>query len=132
MSGGFMLFRRGLFLLLASLSFFIPFARANDEISKVAWKRPIGKTLENPGTKKTLLEPSHIDDGFWQGAPVGGFGAGTFSRTFRGDFARWHVQPGIHKYQTIYANQFPIFQRSEGDSNVLQRFCLPGTLSTVS
>src|SRR5499433_1597132 len=117
MSGGFMLFRRGFFLLLAFASFFLPFARANDEIPKVAWKRPIGKTLENAGTKKPALDGGHIDDSFWQGAPVGGFGAGTFSRTFRGDFARWHVQPGIHKYQTIYANQFAMFQESEGDSN---------------
>jgi len=38
-----------------------------------------------------------------------------FPRTFRGDFARWHVQPGIHKYQPIYANQFAMFQQSEGD-----------------
>src|SRR5262249_45014546 len=117
MSGGFMSFRRGCFLLLAFASLFLPLARANDEVPKAAWKRPIGKPLENPGTKKTSLESFHIDDGFWQGAPVGGFGAGTFSRTFRGDFARWHVQPGIHKYQTVYANQFAMFQQSEGDSS---------------
>src|SRR6516225_1923732 len=106
MPGGFMSFRRGSFLLLVTTCFFLPVARANDEIPKVAWKRPIGKPLENPGTKKPSLEGGHIDDGFWQGAPVGGFGAGTFSRTFRGDFARWHVQPGIHKYEPVYANQF--------------------------
>ena len=42
-----------------------------------------------------------IDDGYWQGAPVGGFGAGTFSRTYRGDFSRWHVKTGVHKYETV-------------------------------
>src|SRR5215475_2240682 len=88
-----------------------------DDIPKAAWKRPIGQQLENAGTKKPALDGGHIDDGYWQGAPVGGFGAGTFSRTFRGDFARWHVQPGIHKYETIYANQFAMFQKAEGDSN---------------
>ena len=53
----------------------------------------------------------------WQGAPVGGFGAGTFSRTYRGDFARWHLQGGVHKYQSVAANQFAMYQKSEGDAN---------------
>src|SRR5580765_1187257 len=87
-----------------------------DEIPKAAWRRPIGLPLANAGTAKPALGPGHIDDGFWQGAPVGGFGAGTFSRTFRGDFSRWHLQPGVHKYQPIYANQFAMFQQSEGDA----------------
>src|SRR5215475_1722384 len=116
MSGGFMSLRRGLFLLLVFASLFLPLARANDEIPKVAWKRPIGKPLENPGTKKPALDGGHIDDGFWQGAPVGGFGAGTFSRTFRGDFARWHIEAGVHKYQSVPGNQFAMFQQSEGDA----------------
>ena len=47
---------------------------------------------------------------------MGGFGAGTFSRTYRGDFSRWHLQAGVHKYETIYANQFAMFQQSEGDA----------------
>jgi len=90
---------------------------ANDDIPKAAWKRPIGAPLENPGTKKTTLDAGHIDNGFWQGAPVGGFGAGTFSRTYRGDFARWHMKTGVHKYQTVWANQFAMFQKSEGDAD---------------
>ncbi|HKF25252.1 MAG TPA: non-lysosomal glucosylceramidase [Candidatus Acidoferrum sp.] len=87
-----------------------------DEIPKAAWKRPIGLALENAGSKKPSLDGGHIDDGYWQGAPVGGFGAGTFSRTFRGDFSRWHLQPGVHRYETVYANQFAMFQKSEGDA----------------
>ena len=47
---------------------------ANDDIPKAAWKRPIGEPLQNPGTKKPTLDGGHIDNGFWQGAPVGGFG----------------------------------------------------------
>jgi hypothetical protein len=35
--------------------------------------------------------PGNIDDGFWRGTPVGVRGSGTFSRTYRGDFARWHL-----------------------------------------
>ena len=98
------------------LALFAPIAPANDDIPKAAWKRPIGLPLQNAGTKKTTLDTAHIDNGFWQGAPVGGFGAGTFSRTYRGDFARWHIKAGVHKYQTVWANQFAMFQQSEGAS----------------
>ena len=105
-----------IFLAAALLSAFLPAARGNDDIPKAAWKRPIGAPMENAGTKKTTLDADHIDDGYWQGAPVGGFGAGTFSRTYRGDFARWHLQGGVHKYETVFANEFAMFQKSEGDS----------------
>jgi len=103
-------------ILSISLFLLAPIARGADDIPKAAWKRPIGLPLANAGTKKPALPKDHIDDGFWQGAPVGGFGAGTFSRTYRGDFARWHMKAGVHKYQTVYANQFAMFQRSESDS----------------
>ena len=103
--------RRGTLLLLLLCSTWV---LAGDQIPKAAWKRPIGQTLPNPGTKKPELHI--IDDGYWQGAPVGGFGAGTFSRTYRGDFARWHLKSGVHKYQTVDVNQFAMFQKSEGDS----------------
>lgn len=93
-----------------------PPSRAGDDIPKAAWKRAIGAPLEHAGTKKGTLDSPHIDDGFWQGAPVGGFGAGTFSRTYRGDFARWHIQGGVHKYQTVDADQFAMFQKVEGEA----------------
>ena len=88
-------------LLSALVLILAPAARPGDDIPKAAWKRPIGAPLEHPGTKKPALDAGHIDDGYWQGAPVGGFGAGTFSRTYRGDFARWHMKAGVHKYQTV-------------------------------
>jgi non-lysosomal glucosylceramidase len=94
--------------------------RADDDIPKAAWKRPIGAPLEHSGTKKPALDAGHIDDGYWQGAPVGGFGAGTFSRTYRGDFARWHMQGGVHKYQIVDANQFAMYQKSEDGEGVAQ------------
>jgi non-lysosomal glucosylceramidase len=96
-------------IFLATLSAF-----GGDTIPKAAWKRAIGLPLDNAGTKKPTLDAGHIDDGYWQGAPVGGFGAGTFSRTYRGDFARWHIKNGVHKYQTVYANQFAMYQKAEG------------------
>jgi non-lysosomal glucosylceramidase len=84
-----------------------------DEIPKIAWRRPLGKPLENPGVRKNK---SDIDDGYWQGSPVGGFGAGTFSRTYRGDFARWHIKSGVHKYVSVPGNQFAMFQQVAGES----------------
>jgi non-lysosomal glucosylceramidase len=93
---------------------------AADEIPKIAWRRPIGQPLANPGVRKNKTD---IDDGYWQGAPVGGFGAGTFSRTYRGDFARWHIKSAVHKYAPVSANQFAMFQQvagaSEGTARVL-------------
>jgi non-lysosomal glucosylceramidase len=88
---------------------------ASDLIPAVAWKRPMGQPLENPGVEKPSITYPHIDDGYWQGAPVGGLGAGTFSRTYRGDFARWHLKAGVHKYESVPANQFAVFQQVEGE-----------------
>jgi non-lysosomal glucosylceramidase len=94
---------------------------AGDSIPKAAWKRGIGEPLTNPGGRKPSLAPAEmIDDGYWQGAPVGGLGAGTFSRTYRGDFARWHIKSGVHKYQTVWTNQFAMFQQQVGGKAVAQ------------
>ena len=95
-------------------------AWAGDAIPKAAWKRAIGLPLENAGGVKPQLKGGMIDDGYWQGAPVGGFGAGTFSRTYRGDFSRWHIKGGVHKYQTVWANQFAMYQKSEGGEGTAQ------------
>src|SRR5246127_2584396 len=100
---------------------FSPFPFAGDAIPKAAWKRGIGVPLENAGGRKPALAASGmIDDGYWQGAPVGGFGSGTFSRTYRGDFSRWHIKSGVHKYQTVWTNQFAMYQKSEGSDSVAQ------------
>ncbi len=103
-------------LFLATISFccfFTPAHLSGDEIPKISWTRPLGAPLANPGTRKNSYD---IDDGYWQGAPVGGFGAGTFSRTYRGDFARWHIKSGVHKYAPVWANQFAMFQQIEGEA----------------
>ena len=96
---------------------------AGDVIPKIAWKRGIGVPLADAGTRKPQLTDL-IDDGFWQGAPVGGFGSGTFSRTYRGDFSRWHLKAGVHKYETVYANQFAIYEKSEGASEGIAQVLL--------
>jgi non-lysosomal glucosylceramidase len=105
------------------LLLFGPVAWGGDEIPKAAWKRPIGLPLTNPGVSKNSID---IDDGFYQGAPAGGFGSGTFSRTYRGDFARWHIKAGVHKYESVYANQFAMFQQVEGEAEGTARVLMTG------
>src|ERR1700733_6150934 len=99
------------FLILASAAW------GGDTIPKAAWKRPLGLPLSNPGVTRVAGD---IDDGYWQGVPVGGFGAGTFSRSYRGEFARWHIKAGVHKYEPVYANQFAIYQETEGRQSTAQ------------
>jgi non-lysosomal glucosylceramidase len=106
--------------------FLVAPARAANDIPKAAWKRPLGAPLENPGKKKPGLEQQHVDDGYWQGAPVGGFGAGTFSRSYRGDFVRWHVKPGVHKYESIQGNQFAMYQKAQGEAQGVARVLTNG------
>ena len=91
----------------------VPMAWGGDAIPKAAWRRPLGLPLANAGTRKPDLTDL-IDDGYWQGAPVGGFGAGTFSRSYRGDFSRWHIKTGAHKYAAVDVNQFAMYQKVEG------------------
>jgi non-lysosomal glucosylceramidase len=87
-------------------------------IPAAAWRIPIGAPPANPGALRPGIKYWMIDDGYWQGAPVGGFGAGTFSRSYRGHFERWHVKAGIHKYQDVAANQFAVFAQQEGGAPV--------------
>src|SRR5258706_1450864 len=89
---------------------------ADDLIPKIAWKRPLGLPLENAGTKMPTVERRHIDEGYWQGAPVGGFGPGTFSRSYRGDFVRWHLKTGVSRYQPIPFNRFGVYEKAQGES----------------
>jgi non-lysosomal glucosylceramidase len=92
-------------------------------IPEAAWKRPLGLPLEEPGKTRT---PGDIDDGYWQGVPVGGLGAGTFSRSYRGDFARWHIKAAVQKFEPVYANQFAMFQQSEGDARGVAQVLMNG------
>jgi non-lysosomal glucosylceramidase len=96
---------------------------AQDSIPKAAWSRPLGLPLENGGV---ALRGDGIDDGYWQGSPVGGIGAGTFSRSYRGDFSRWHIKAAVHKYQPVYANQFAVFEKVEGRNSSYAQALLNG------
>jgi non-lysosomal glucosylceramidase len=87
-------------------------------IPSAAWRIPIGTPPANPGSPRPDLGYPIIEDGYWQGAPVGGFGAGTFSRSYRGRFERWHIKTGTHKFQDVPANQFAVFAQPEGAAPV--------------
>ena len=100
---------------------FALFAAASFSFSQIpaaAWRIPIGAPPPNPGGQRTELHGVNIDDGPMQGAPVGGFGAGTFSRAENGHFVRWHMKAGIHKYQDVPTNQFAAFAQPEGGAAV--------------
>jgi non-lysosomal glucosylceramidase len=72
------------------------------------WQRPIG--LPYDGSERSRdIDPPLIDDGPWGGVPLGGLGAGSIGRTQRGDFARWHLDVGRHRFETVPANQFSVF-----------------------
>jgi len=74
-----------------------------------AWRRPLGLPYETAGHARVTEGVPLIDDGPWGGVPLGGLGAGSIGRTHRGDFARWHLDPGRHRFETIAASQFSVF-----------------------
>ncbi|XP_036407076.1 non-lysosomal glucosylceramidase [Megalops cyprinoides] len=50
------------------------------------------------------------------GAPLGGFGGGTITRGWRGEFCRWQLNPGMYHYKTVIANQFTVCLRRGGQT----------------
>ncbi|XP_064970338.1 uncharacterized protein LOC103989366 isoform X2 [Musa acuminata AAA Group] len=50
-----------------------------------------------------------------QGVPLGGIGVGSIGRSYKGDFQRWQLFPGICEDKPVLANQFSAFiSRSDG------------------
>ena len=80
-----------------------------------AWRRPIGLPYEGDVRAREVDGPALIDDGPWGGVPIGGMGGGSIGRTVRGDFARWHLDPGQHRFEPIAACQFSVFTEAAGD-----------------
>ncbi|HET9346057.1 MAG TPA: non-lysosomal glucosylceramidase [Candidatus Limnocylindrales bacterium] len=76
-------------------------------IPRQAWSRALGEGYEP--APRPRVEPPMIDDGPWAGVPIGGIGAGSIGRTQRGDFARWHLDVGRHRFESIAASQFSLF-----------------------
>ena len=74
-----------------------------------AWRRPIGLPYDGPEQARQDVDLRLLDDGPWGGVPLGGMGAGSIGRTHRGDFARWHLDVGRHRFETVPADQFSVF-----------------------
>lgn len=51
------------------------------------------------------------------GVPLGGMGAGSIGRGYRGDFRRWQLIPGSCDEAPILANQFSVFVSRQGEKN---------------
>ena len=68
-------------------------------IPAAAWSHPIGLGYD-PAPRPRVAGPM-IDDGPWAGVPIGGIGAGSIGRTQRGDFARWHLRIGEHRFESV-------------------------------
>lgn len=48
------------------------------------------------------------------GCPIGGIGCGTIGRSFKGDFCRYQLIPGIYEHESIDANLFTVCVRRKG------------------
>jgi non-lysosomal glucosylceramidase len=94
------------------------------DVPEAAWRRVIGQPAENPARNKVNL-PYNGDDGPWQGAPLGGMGAGSIGRTYRGDFARWHLAPGENRYGPVWADAFSVRVARPG-ATPTARVLMPG------
>lgn len=68
------------------------------------------------GLQLDLSCPALVTMGCDVGVPLGGIGGGTVGRSFRGDFCRYQMTPGIYEYNVVHANQFIVtVQNSEGN-----------------
>lgn len=50
------------------------------------------------------------------GVPIGGIGAGTINRGWKGDFSRWSLTPGLYTYKTVEVNQFTVCIRKNNQT----------------
>ncbi|MEA2632005.1 MAG: non-lysosomal glucosylceramidase, partial [Chloroflexota bacterium] len=71
------------------------------------WSRPLG--LPAPDAGHPRVDLPMIDDGPWAGVPIGGLGSGSIGLTHRGDFARWHLRVGRHRFLPVAADGFALF-----------------------
>jgi non-lysosomal glucosylceramidase len=77
-------------------------------IPACAWNQPIGLGWDKPCTVRYA---SNLDDGPWHGMPLGGFGAGCFGRSPRGEYNLWHVNSGEHVFQIMPGCRFSVFEQ---------------------
>src|SRR5712675_3136427 len=89
--------------------------------SPYAWRRPIGLPYAGSEMARQDVSMPLVDDGPGGGVPLGGLGAGSIGRTHRGDFARWHLDVGRHRFETIPADQFSVYVSSGGERSEERR-----------
>ena len=101
-----------------------------------AWRRGIGVPCPDVGHPR--VDTPMIDDGEWAGVPIGGLGTGSIGRTFRGDFARWHLEVGKHVFRPSPVNGFAIHVGvADGEEarttllSALRPARLPSTIATL-
>ena len=90
-----------------------PWGGSRPQAPKAAWQRPLGQGWPQPFTARSA---SNLDDGPWHGAPLGGFGAGCFGRSSRGDVTLWHLDGGEHWFGSIPDCQFAVHERRGSDA----------------
>jgi len=103
-------------------------APARAAIPDAAWRRGIGVPVAGAGRSRVSHEVL-VDDGPWGGVPLGGLGSGSIGRTPRGDFARWHLDIGTHRFESIPACQFSVFVDGRTSSAHALSTIRPDTLS---
>jgi non-lysosomal glucosylceramidase len=75
-----------------------------------AFDRPIGAELRNFGH---TIQSGNIDaTAEGSACPVGGLGAGGFERLMSGNFTTWFLKPGWMVEDTVWADQFHVFIKS--------------------
>jgi non-lysosomal glucosylceramidase len=83
-------------------------------IPRQAWRRGIGVPCPDVGYPR--VDQPMVDDGEWAGVPIGGLGTGSIGRTFRGDFARWHLEVGQHRFEPVAADGFSLYVGPASDT----------------
>lgn len=54
------------------------------------------------------------------GVPIGGIGAGTIGRGYKGEFCRFQLRPNVCEYNTVDANQFIVTIKDASDATIFQ------------
>ncbi|KAK3267085.1 hypothetical protein CYMTET_24330 [Cymbomonas tetramitiformis] len=88
------------------------------QIPAAAWVHAIGEPAED-AAKRPAPRTRVIDDGEFGGVPVGSFGTGSFTRTYRGDFFRWHLRVGHHLAKSIPSCLFACRVQADGEATTV-------------
>jgi len=77
-----------------------------------AWSRAMTR---DPEVSPAPVFSGLHDGGWWQGAPLGGIGAGGIGRNYRGAFGRWTLKAGALKHFCDPGNMFALRVQPRGE-----------------